>query len=147
MVGDSVPYEEQVTHPAFDQAITNSGILYVSQSGVPVRRQLKPVVEVLEIGTDLIVVERASKITEYPIPDRLSVFLSVLRSVILATPEAIDASYQRQYTTTRNGWTVTLRAPSGRRGTIMLSGCGPELKSIGIETGNGQQRLMKFLGK
>jgi len=146
-VDGTVPYEEQVRHPAFDEAVTNSGILYVSQDGALIKRQMAPIFEELEIGSEFLIVRRANKTARYPIPDRLSIFLSVLRSIILATSEKIDPSYNKQFDVNSNGWTVTLNAPSKKKETIALLGCGAVLEAIHISTKNGQQRRLRLLGQ
>jgi len=146
-VDGTVPYEEQVQHPAFDEVVTNSGVLYVSQNDTLIKRQMAPVFEELEIGSEFLIVRRANKTARHPIPDRLSIFLSVLRSIILATSEKIDPSYSKQFDVNSNGWSVALNASSKKKETIVLLGCGAVLEAIHISTKNGQRRRLRLLGQ
>ena len=144
-VKGAVPYDENVKHPAFDQDVINSGILLVSENGVLIKRQNQPAFEELEIGPENIVVRNQTKQERYPIPKRLAAYLSVLRAVILETPDQIDPRFTKTFEIQSNRWTATITAPTGRKETIALSGCGQVLETLRIGTRSGQQRQLRFL--
>ena len=138
-------YREEVHHPALPFPKVTTGTLAIAPNGRLIRHQLTPVVEIVEIGEDVLFVRKGEEgePNMLPIPDRMQGLFGFLRKVASAQDRSIDVHEDQLREADPAGWRALL-GTYAEETRIWVLGCNNHALGFLVQGGDGIQRRTLF---